>query len=366
MLAVGRKRAKDLHLPAGVREIAGRWYWQPTSKRERDERRAQGLSTSVTLGDAKTKAAREKWAEVSGFRDTQEEAGTVAELLHLWQREGIQKQPNGLPRADSTIELYKGAIPYVLEKFGAARYGKTDIDASRGLAIGPADIQRWISEHPHKAMANRYYAVLDNSFAFGISRGRMTYNPCQDVTKNAQRAREREPLPWEVECLRTLAGARLGLLMDFEEITGWRVSDILRLKRDRLTADGVRVRQKKKGKRQLWEWTAELRRIVTEAAALPGATPFPASPVFPTRRGGHVAYGTFNTQWQELKRKVNRLLAACEVPLEIQDLHFHDLRSKAHDDAEDAGMQGHEFLGNTEAVAHRHYRRREQKVRPLK
>src|SRR4051812_36454861 len=92
LMSVGRKRTKNLHLPAGVREREGVWYWQPTSKRERDElkkrRAGTGEPISCTLGLAKSRAALEKWAELSGYRDIIEAEGTVAELLMLWKRDG--------------------------------------------------------------------------------------------------------------------------------------------------------------------------------------------------------------------------------------------------------------------------------------
>lgn len=374
-MRVGRRRTKKPGLPAGVREIGATWYWQPTSKRERDERRTRGEAIGCTLGPAGSKAARIKWAEVSGYRDPAIVDGTVAELLDLFKRDGLKKRPNGQPRAESTIESYTEDAASLQERFGACRYGKTEHEASRGTAIGAAEIQRWVSEHPSPGLANRQFAVLDNAFSHGIRVGRTTYNPCSEVVKNYMAAREREAMPWEVECLSTLAKPRLGLQMDFEAITGWRISDILGLLRSQGTADGVKVRYAKRGKRHLWEWTPELRRIWSEAAALPYATPFPASPVFPSRKGKVLSYASFDYQWQTLKAKVNAALSvgivdpstlSAHAALRIEDLHFHDLRAKAHDDAEDAGQAGHSFLGNTKQVADKHYARREQKRRPLR
>jgi hypothetical protein len=51
--------------------------------------------------------------------------------------------------------------------------------------------------------------------------------------------------------------------------------------------------------------------------------------------------------------------------LVIDDLHFHDWRSKTHDDARDKGRKGHEQIGDTEAVAVRHYSRRPTSKLPL-
>lgn len=388
-MRVGRRRIRNVGLPRGVSEINGTWYWQPPTKRERDERRklraealgrGERITIGCTLGPAGSKEARTKWAEVSGYGDLKDAEGTVLELLQAWKKDpkGLKLQANGEPRADSTVGMYTDAISVLEKKFGACRYGKTEAEASRGLALGTAQVQVWADEHPHPGMLNREFAALNNVFAFGIRRGLTTYNPCEGVALRAGGVREREPLPWEVECLRALARPRLGLQMDFEAITGWRIGDILLLKRSQGTADGVRVRYKKRGKRWLWEWTPELRRIWREAEDLKGATKFPASPVFPKRNGSAMKYGAFDDGWQELKRLTNAMLAEGIVDPEslelleplaciaILDLHFHDLRSKAHDDAEDAGEQGNELLGNTAAVARRHYARRERKVRPLK
>ncbi len=54
--------------------------------------------------------------------------------------------------------------------------------------------------------------------------------------------------------------------------------------------------------------------------------------------------------------------------LAILDLHFHDLRSKTHDDAEEErGVgAGAAQIGDTKAVAKRHYARREKRKKPLR
>lgn len=386
MPRVGRRREKKPELPPGVQEKAGTWYWAPTSKRERDERRklreaarerGERLPIGVTLGPANSRQAWRRLADVSGRALPAELEGTLLELTTLWRKDsaGLPLQANGEPRATSTIQYYEQALEVIEEKWGRCRYGKTAQDAARGQAMGTSMIQEWVDAHEARGMLKREFATLDNVFAFAIRRGRTTYNPCADVAMPAPGVREREPLAWEVEVLRTLARPRMGLQMDFEEITGWRIGDILILTRAQATADGVRVRYRKRGKRWLWEWTPELRRIWSDAESLPGATPFPASPVFPSRDRGHLSYDRFNGEWQDLRQAAGALLADGIVDpdslttapgLAIVDLHFHDLRSKAHDDAEDMGREGHELLGNSAAVARKHYRRRARRVRPLK
>lgn len=403
MLPVGRRRTKNLSLPAGVREHvladdSKVWYWQPTSERERDERKkrrdeaiAKGLEPepiSITLGPAGSTEARTKWAVVSGYREMEEKTGTVEELINRFKYDAMEKRRNGKKRAAETIKSYNNVIPMILERFGAMRYGKTAIEAAHGKAIGPADIQRFVAEGGG-ALENISLAVLSLAFRHGIRIGLTTYNPCQGVLKNDTEPRTREPQEWEVECLRTLAKALMGLLIDFEDITAWRINEILGLQRYRLTADGILIQKSKGGKWEVWQWSPELRRIVADAMKLPGANIVPINKVtrlpyadrelfvFPSRRGKRFSYSGFDTAWQALKRRTNAALAAAPVidvetlmptgyTISIEDLHFHDLRSKAHDDAVDAGMNGASFIGDTREVAERHYSRRAVRRTPLR
>lgn len=379
--------------PEGVVEKKGRWYYRPTSARERAERAGKGLPETVPLGPAGSEEARKKWAEVTGRRPAgadEAERGRVAEILRGFKDLGLKMKPNGKPRAAKTVKDYSLSIEGVLiPRFGAMRYGRTEFEASRGQAIGTVDVQRFVRTlvdaegKPIRVAANRHAAVLSAAFRWAIGEGMTTYNPCAGVARNAEEPRGREPQPWEVECLRAMAGTLqsplMGLLMDFEAITGWRVSDVLNLDRRQCTADGIRLKQGKRGKRQLWAWSEELRRIVREALQLPGAVRaerlarngkviqghFPLQPIFPSRNGTPLTLSGFESNWQRLRELTNAALAEAGVALQIDDLHFHDLRSKAGDDADELGADLAEFLGNDPAVAERHYSRREKVVLPL-
>jgi len=119
----------------------------------------------------------------------------------------------------------------------------------------------------------------------------------------------------------------------------------------------------------LLQWTEDLERIIREALELPGARRagvFPLSPVFASRSGEKLSGQSFWDAFRLLVQQTNEQLAACEIQLSIDDLGFHDLRSKAGDDyVEETGGNMEDFLGNTAAVANKHYARRERKVVPL-
>jgi hypothetical protein len=365
--------------PPGVVEKKGRWYYRPTSHREREERAAKGLPETIPLGEADTVEARTRWAELTGRRQPQGVIGTVEELLRTWITPGENGRPapiavkdNGKPRAESTVKQYTWAVNKILiPRFGSMRYGKTAIEAARGHAIGTVDVQRFIADVGTTGV-NVSVACLSSVFMWAKRQGRTTYNPCDDVAKITQEGRSRAPKAWEVECLGAMAEAlgrrRMALMIDFESISGWRSIDMRKLKRRQLTPEGIQSRAQKNGQRQLLQWNDDLKRIIRDALELPGAQRagvFPLSPVFANRAGGELSGNAFWDAFRLLLRQTNETLAECEIPLAIEDLGFHDLRSKAGDDAEEAGVDMHEFLGNTPAVASKHYARRERKVVPL-
>jgi integrase len=368
--------------PEGVIEKKGRWYYRPTSESARAARAKEGLPETVPLGRAWSAEASAKYLELNGERSALER-GTVGELLDLWVRPDELGRPtpgapiwtkdNGRPRSKGTVKHYAWAIRKVLRpRFGAMRYGATAIDAAAGRAIGTMHVQRLVADIGTTS-ANVYVGCLSSVFMWAWRNGRTTYNPCEGAALIAQDGRTREPLPWEVECLGAMAEwlgrKRMALMIDFEAIAGWRSVDLRGLVRKQLGAVGIHGASQKNGRRQLLVWNEDLRRIIREALELPGARRagvFPLSHVFAGRSGKALSGSAFWDAFRLLVEQTNAELATCEIPLSIDDITFHDIRSKAGDDAAEQGQDRADFLGDTEAVANKHYARRERKVLPLK
>ena len=366
---VGRRRQRDFDLPPGVRRIGGSLYWRPTSAQERAERKAKGLGEAEPLGPTWDEAARKRWATLAGYRDDIPAiAGTVAELLDLFERDELERG-----RKPRTISEYKASLKVLRKRFGACRYGKTAAEAMQGRAIGQVDVQAFVHELGN-VHANRHAAVLSSVFTYAARIGKTSYNPCLGIKRNAEAPREREVAPWEAEVLLAVSTPLMALLMRYERLTGWREGDVRQLSRPQLQAEGIKLKQGKRGRRQLWLWTPELREIIAEAIARPEARKALAvalktrthPAVFAARTGKPLTLYGFQSLWRRTRERANKLLAECEVPLKIEDLHFHDLRAVAADDAVELGQDRAEFLGNSKAVAEKHYARRELKVRPLR
>jgi integrase len=363
---VGRKRTKNLHCPPGVREVRGRWYYQPTSARERAARKAAGLPATIPLGPAGD-AARKKWAELAGYRARPENTeGLVSELIDDFERRELT-----VNRAPGTISYYRRILRILRERFGACRYAKTEVDAIRGRGLGTVDIQRYLDEATARCGANRQVAVLSAVFSHAKRSGFTTFNPCSGVRRNREKARERDIQRWELECLIATAEATnklLALFIRFEAICGWRPSDARLLKYSALTPQGIRLKQAKRGRRQLWVWTPALREIIEEARSLPNARVVPIKSderyVFAGRRGRPILLNRLGRMWRDNIALANKLLEECGHGVRIAPAQLRDLRPMAAKMAAERGENRADYLGDAPATAYRHYTREEKKVTP--
>jgi hypothetical protein len=64
-MLMGRPRQQHRHMPPGVRQVAGKWYWRPTNEPTRAVRdRLWPGRKSVTAGDSTdAEGARQWWVQ---------------------------------------------------------------------------------------------------------------------------------------------------------------------------------------------------------------------------------------------------------------------------------------------------------------
>ncbi len=310
---------------------------------------------------------RRRWAELLGHRPAEAwpAPGSVAELIDRWESDELERG-----RKPKTVHEYCRSLAVLRAAFGARRYAASEHAAAHraGDALRTADVQRWLDAAAAPVAANRHLAVLSEVFAAAKRWGLTEYSPAAGVRRHREEARTREPAPWEVECLLAVAIDPLDLWIRWALATGWRASDILALQRGQLRADGIHLRQAKRGKRQVWAWSPELRAIVAAAAERPGAADALALWVRPARRGetGPQRYtlSALESAWRRAIARANALLDGAAT---IDDLHFHDLRAAAIAEAHDQGRDAQEFAGHSDARTTRGtYLRRAAKVTPLR
>ena len=137
--------------------------------------------------------------------------------------------------------------------------------------------------------------------------------------------------------------------------TGLRQADMLQLKRSNITDDGLDVVTQKTGKRVIYEWDQELRRVIDEILALPRKVG--SLYLFATNKGQSyydAETGTasgFQSMWQRYKRKAGVTFSE------------HDIRGKAASDVEREAARA--ALAHSDARMTDRYRRAPDRVKPL-
>jgi site-specific recombinase XerD len=363
-------------LPPGVRKIKGRYYWQPSSASEKEARREAGLPVSVALGADLTEA-RKAWGNLTREQIQVGEAGTVAEILIRYRDKELTSENEwGEPKyAAKTRTNYEHALAVLLEEFGSRQYALNEAEASKGRKLRTMDVQRWLDKCAHGASANRTLATFSSAFRCAKRWGYTEYNPCIGVEYRAERARKRDVKPWEVQVLLVAAETRvnrkcsvkspgwnMALMIRLADITGASGQDIRALRRDHLTAEGIEITRGKTGNERLARWTPELRKIIDEALAI---GPEVRGAIFCNRYGLPYTESGFQSQWRRVLTNARKLAREAGLPA-LPNLHFHDIRKKAGNDAKEQGASMHEFLGNKEATARKHYLTRPTKVKPTK
>lgn len=163
--------------------------------------------------------------------------------------------------------------------------------------------------------------VLSFAAADGLREG---HNPATDTKALKMKPRVRVVDDDEIEALRKSAlelgepCAAVPLMLELALLTGQRISDIIGITWDDVTADGVLIVQEKTGARLLIEWSPALRAAVDACAQKWGSA-------------GHLLKSASGKGWSYagIWKQFNLARKAAG----IEGLHIHDLRGRAGVDA---------------------------------
>ena len=113
--------------------------------------------------------------------------------------------------------------------------------------------------------ANRDRAVLSSAYEFGLRNGWVDVNPCRGIRRNKERPSRvyvrHEPY---LEAYRRAPSA-VQNLMHIGYLTGLRLSDLVRIRKDWITNSGIYIAESKTGHRRLIKMTPYLRRAIDRA-----------------------------------------------------------------------------------------------------
>lgn len=331
---MGRPRKHNRHLPANMQHRHGAYYfvkagkWHPLAK---------DYGTALV-----------KYAELIG---APVKVTTVKDAV--WHY--IESRSAGSDKlADKTLDGYRRSAGNVCAVFG--HVGLLDVTA--------ADVFRYLKAKGN-VQANRDRALLSAAYSHARRIGALPKG-AEDPTKgleyrNPESPRDRYVTDAELDAIIAAASPKLGCIARFIELTGMRQGDALTVRMADLDDDGFNYWNSKGKKQQGLEWSPELTAVVDDAKRL--WRRFGREYLFESRpKGKHAARGVgpytpsgLRALWRVARTKAG-----------LPDVRLHDLRGKAGSDSgSDAEAQA--LLGHADGkVTRRHYRRKMQRVKPVR
>ncbi|WP_047535390.1 tyrosine-type recombinase/integrase [Methylotenera sp. N17] len=328
---MGRRRKANFNLPPRMYLKHGAYYYV-----SRDNK-------WLRLSDDKA-IAFSKWAEIEGEipRESGSEKPITGSMAALIDKYMIEIAPK---KAKAT---YTGNV--MEAKNLREVFGKMLI-----LEVRPTHIAKYLDIRGLKApiRANREISLLSHMFSYAMRWGQVDRNPCLGVAKHTEKGRDRYITDQEFEGVKEIASELIAIVMDFAYITAMRKGDILKLRLDQITDEGIWVKQSKTGAKQLYEWTNGLTEVIARAKAL--KRPIRGLYLFCNRQGQPYTDSGFKAMWQRIQIKWSRSGG--------QRFTFHDIRAKALTDAKRMGLDAQSLAGHSSFAMTEHYiKQREYKV----
>lgn len=248
--------------------------------------------------------------------------GTVLEMVRAYLESTTFAALGKRTQAD-----YLAHSKHIIRVFGEMRVSD----------VKPPHVARYLRIERKEApvQANREIAFFSSAFQEGIEQGLAESNPCRQVRRNTEKPRSRLPSHEDIESFLDVAKQRgagselVGIMARFAAITGRRRAEFLRLRKDDLTEEGVKLtfakeRSDAATKTGLIGWTPTLRQVIADAKAIryPSKKPRPSSIyVFANRAGRPYTEQGFKSMWSKIMAD---WLAADR---DRERFTFHDLRA---------------------------------------
>lgn len=332
---MGKRRKSHFNLPPRLYFKHGAYYYVTR------ENKWLRLSADKAVAFA-------KWAEIEGELPTISNgqkplAGSMGMLIEKYMIEIAPK------KAKST---YQGNL-------AEAKNLNNVFSKMLIVEVRPMHIAEYLDIRGVKApiRANTEIALLSHIFSYAMRWGLVDRNPCIGVAKHPEKGRDRYVTDEEFNKVKAIASELIEVVMDFAYITAMRKGDILRLRLDQITSEGIWLVQSKTGSKQLYEWSDGLISVVNRAKALRRHPK--AINLFCTRQGLAYSDSGFKAMWQRLQVKWEQSGG--------NRFTFHDIRAKSLTDAKRLGMDAQLLAGHASSSMTEHYIKQKeyQRVKPL-
>lgn len=326
---MGRKRRLDKHLPQRVYLVHGAYYFRPKV--------GPAVRLGTDIGEALAKYATlvsQTWA-----------ARTLGDVIDRYRVEVLPLKGSAQTRSDQARQLgeLKKVFGDLLPDNVKAQHCYKYYDTRRG-----------VDGQPIATTARQEVSLLGHVFAKAIRWGAASSNPARDLDLGPRSPQRDQVTIEQVGALQKFANERLSLAIDLAVCLGQRQRDLLNLKREHLTPEGVYVKQGKGGARVLIAYSPYLYSLIDRAKMM--APQIPGEYLIRTRNGKRYSSKGFQSIWKRAMAK--------HVKAGGQHFTFHDLRSVSADGAATA-EEARDRLGHADvATTKRHYLRGVTKAKP--
>lgn len=329
---MGRPRKYDLSLPKGMTCERGTFYLRAGADRKR-----------VNLGQDIIKAIE----DYKGLVGPQARVRTLHDVIERYRLDVLPLKRSEVTRENEAKRL-------------------TNLDAALGsflpdnitapMCYEYMDRRKTKDGKPAPVAARHEISLLGHVLKKSIRWGAGVANVVRTLEKMPKNKRTRYVTDEEFAACRAMANPRMQVAMDLARSIGQRRGDLLKLKHEDCTDDGIVIRQGKTGAGVLVVWTPALRRIIRAAKAL--SPDIPRDYVLRTSDGGPYTGGGFSAIWQRLMQRF--------VDGGGARFTFQDIRAKAGSDKatieEAQALLGHASPETTKRV----YKRNLTRARPVK
>ena len=260
--------------------------------------------------------ARGKWADLENGPRTET---LVSNLIDEWLN-----SEKFAALADTSRSCYSSISKQVKEFFSGADV--TDIK--------PHHIAAWMDAHPSRTQANLGRSLLSNVLTLAVRQGLIERNPAAEIKRHTIPRRERYLTDEEFLAIRSNATPVLQAAMGIGYVTAARISDILAIRLNSWTNEGLFITQLKTKKSQLFKRSPALDAAIEFARSIP--RPVRGIYLLCTQKEQPYSYATLNQWWQEAVDKSG-----------VKDAHFHDIRGKSATDTKRGGGDYQALLGHS-------------------